>query len=70
MDKRDKKPEDLLQEIGKEPKTLEERLEWIRKAAYYRAEHRGFAPGADLEDWLEAESEVDDEESYGSDPKM
>lgn len=35
------------------------RDELIRKAAYFRAERRGFAPGAALEDWLEAEREVD-----------
>jgi hypothetical protein len=26
--------------------------------AYYRAERRGFAPGGELQDWLEAEAEV------------
>lgn len=31
----------------------------IARAAYYRAERRGFAPGYELEDWLEAEAEVD-----------
>ena len=29
--------------------------EAIAKAAYYLAEKRGFSPGHDLEDWLEAE---------------
>jgi hypothetical protein len=31
----------------------------IAEAAYLRAEHRGFAPGFEAEDWLAAESEVD-----------
>lgn len=31
----------------------------IAEAAYWRAEQRGFAPGGELEDWLEAEREVD-----------
>jgi DUF2934 family protein len=31
----------------------------IATAAYYRAEHRGFAPGNELADWLAAEREVD-----------
>lgn len=31
----------------------------IAEAAYYRAEARGFAPGQELEDWLDAEREVD-----------
>lgn len=30
----------------------------IREAAYYLAEKRGFAPGHELEDWLEAEKQV------------
>jgi hypothetical protein len=31
----------------------------IREAAYFRAEHRGFATGSELEDWLTAEREID-----------
>ncbi len=31
----------------------------IAKAAYYRAENRGFAAGQEAEDWLAAEREVD-----------
>jgi hypothetical protein len=30
----------------------------IEEAAYYRAKQRGFAPGHELEDWVQAESEV------------
>jgi hypothetical protein len=30
----------------------------IQESAYYKAEARGFAPGGELQDWLEAESEV------------
>ncbi|MFZ5508608.1 MAG: DUF2934 domain-containing protein [Pseudomonadota bacterium] len=37
----------------------EERLRYIAEAAYYRAEKRGFVPGSELDDWLEAEAEVD-----------
>jgi hypothetical protein len=36
-----------------------ERLQLIQTAAYLRAERRGFAGGSDLQDWLEAELEVD-----------
>ncbi len=36
----------------------EERERWVAIAAYYRAEQRGFAPGYELEDWLEAEARV------------
>lgn len=31
----------------------------IEEAAYYRAEKRGFQPGNELDDWLEAEKEID-----------
>jgi hypothetical protein len=30
----------------------------IAQAAYYRARKRGFVPGYELKDWLEAEAEV------------
>ncbi len=30
----------------------------IAQAAYFRAEHRGFAHGEELNDWLEAEREI------------
>jgi len=36
-----------------------ERYRRIAQAAYLRAERRGFAPGCELQDWLEAEAEVD-----------
>jgi hypothetical protein len=31
----------------------------IATAAYYRAEHRGFNCGDEIQDWLEAEAEID-----------
>lgn len=36
----------------------EEIRQLIAEAAYYRAKQRGFAPGHELEDWVQAESEV------------
>ncbi len=30
----------------------------IAKVAYFRAQQRGFVPGHELEDWLEAEQDV------------
>lgn len=39
--------------------TPEERWQTIACAAYCRAEARGFAPGGDLQDWLNAEAEVE-----------
>lgn len=37
----------------------EDRIEMIAANAYFRAERRGFLPGHELSDWLEAEREVD-----------
>jgi hypothetical protein len=42
----------------------------IAERAYWRAERRGFAPGGEMEDWLEAEKEIDEDKpnrSGGSD---
>lgn len=36
----------------------EEVRKLISEAAYYRAKQRGFAPGHELEDWIQAEAEV------------
>jgi len=35
----------------------------IAQAAYYIAERRGFAPGNELEDWFQAEGEVEAREA-------
>jgi hypothetical protein len=37
-----------------------ERLHMVHEAAYYRAEKRGFEPGHEVEDWAEAEREIDE----------
>jgi hypothetical protein len=39
--------------------TPAEREEMIAVAAYFLAEQRGFAPGSDDDDWLEAEQRID-----------
>jgi hypothetical protein len=39
----------------------EERDSRISRAAYLRAEARGFAPGGEMEDWLSAERQIDAE---------
>ena len=36
----------------------EERHERVARSAYFRAEARGFAPGRELDDWIEAEAEL------------
>ena len=37
----------------------EDRQHMISTAAYYRAERRGFNGGDEVQDWLEAEAEID-----------
>ncbi|HEY8158601.1 MAG TPA: DUF2934 domain-containing protein [Methylobacter sp.] len=39
------------------PICLPDRDAKIAELAYYKAESRGFAPGYELEDWLQAEQE-------------
>jgi hypothetical protein len=39
--------------------SAEERWQMVARAAYFRAEQRGFASGSALQDWLEAEREID-----------
>jgi Protein of unknown function (DUF2934) len=41
------------------PRLFEDPRASIEKAAYLKAERRGFAPGHELEDWLAAENEVE-----------
>ncbi len=38
---------------------LEQRRNYIEVAAYHIAERRGFAPGNPLDDWVQAEAEID-----------
>ena len=49
----------VVQESGAPAISAEERYKMIAHRAYLRAEQRGFAPGNEVEDWLQAESEVD-----------
>jgi hypothetical protein len=41
------------------PSFSESREARIAEAAYWRAERRGFAPGGEVDDWLSAEKEID-----------
>ena len=43
------------------PSFSESREARIAEAAYWRAERRGFTAGQELDDWLAAEREVDDD---------
>jgi hypothetical protein len=57
---------------GEVPVAPRERQQLIATAAYFRAQQRGFIPGGELQDWLQAEAEVDrfllGEQSSGSTP--
>lgn len=45
----------------KQPQSIppEQRRNYVEIAAYYIAERRGFAPGDTVQDWMEAEAEID-----------
>ena len=38
--------------------TADELRKLVEEAAYYRAKQRGFEPGHEVEDWVQAEAEV------------
>ena len=42
----------------KSPETPEEIAAWIAVAAYHKAQERGFTPGNEVENWIEAEREI------------
>ena len=56
---KEKSHENIAASLAQTGVTAEERYQLIAKAAYHRAEQRGFTPGAELEDWLAAEAEID-----------
>ncbi len=45
--------------------SADERRQWVATAAYFKAERRGFAPGREAADWLEAESEIGTRIAHG-----
>ncbi|WP_201221131.1 DUF2934 domain-containing protein [Halochromatium roseum] len=49
---------DIMEENMSDPKGDCPRDEAISEMAYYLAEARGFEPGHEIEDWLEAEKRV------------
>jgi len=49
-----------------QPQPVPTREEKIAIVAYYKAERRGFANSGELDDWLEAEKEVDRQNSARS----
>lgn len=42
---------------------IETRKRMVAEAAYYRAQMRNFEPGHDIDDWLDAEAEIDGNQS-------
>jgi hypothetical protein len=59
-----KKSKNPIPIIGKESKSRsndEDRDYRIALRAYYKAEARGYEPGHEIQDWLDAEAEVDAE---------
>jgi hypothetical protein len=53
----EQRAEPLASEL-RSPPSAETIRAMIAEAAYYRAQKRGFAPGHELQDWIEAEAEV------------
>jgi hypothetical protein len=53
------KPFDPLRFARRAANDPETRERMIAEAAYYRSERRGFVPGHEVADWIEAEREVD-----------
>ena len=48
-------------DVSKDPQTrTKQHGDMIAEAAYYKAENRGFLPGYEQQDWLEAEREIDE----------
>jgi DUF2934 family protein len=43
---------------GRADLSQEEVRKLVSEAAYYRAKQRGFTPGHEIEDWVQAEAEV------------
>jgi len=47
--------------IRTEPARPSQRHTMIAEAAYFLAQARGFAPGHELDDWLRAEQQIDEQ---------
>ncbi len=57
-----KKARNFIPMIGAESKQdldNEDRVTRIAILAYYKAEARGYEPGHEVQDWLDAEAEID-----------
>ena len=52
---------ELAEEAQTRLPTPAQRQQMVAQAAYYRALKRNFEPGHELEDWLEAEAELEEQ---------
>jgi hypothetical protein len=59
-------PEGATSGFDETAQLLADRESNIAVAAYYKAQHRGFAAGSDIADWLAAEQEYDAHEANRS----
>ena len=50
----------VAMDVGIAGISAETKAAWIAEAAYFRAERRNFAPGFEMEDWYEAEREIEE----------
>ena len=55
-----------LYDYSGDPDLLNKFREMVAVNAYYRAEKRGFEPGHEMDDWLEAEREISNQCRYWS----
>jgi len=55
----DSKPPNAEAHTASSQTTEDERRRRIAEAAYYRSQKRGFEPGQEETDWLEAEKDID-----------
>jgi len=51
----------------RDEQAMQTRRRRVEESAYYRAERRGFAPGAELDDWYAAEAEQDELDANAAD---
>jgi hypothetical protein len=48
----------MPKKIAGDTSPVMDRTHMVAEAAYYKAAQRGFAPGQELADWLEAEADI------------
>jgi Protein of unknown function (DUF2934) len=63
VSKQDEASAEIINASGLEQVSQSAYRTQIEEAAYYRAERRGFSPGHEEQDWLEAEREIREQQS-------